>query len=763
LTNVIIYDMIIGREFNFERRSVMEYFAHKTETGKQQTIFEHLTQTAKLAEKFSVSFLKSIAYSAGLAHDIGKYAVNFQKRLDGNSIRFEHAVCGAIEYQKLAEKSKKFYEYAIAYLLAYCIVGHHTGLPDGGSRNDSPDDECTLYARLKREYAGNSDYQAYRNEISLTVPQSPELIQFLNSSGSKQEYLEQFAFFTRYIFSCLTDADFLDTEIFCNPAIDRSTKEDFEKSLLSVQEKLDSFKHETNLQKARAKIQEQAFASAQKPADISILNMPTGSGKTLCSLKISLEKIRSSEGRKKRIIYVIPFTSIIEQTAEEFEELFGEYTDILQHHSNFDFDMKQKKNDEKEKTAEEEPDTVQKMKLASENWDVPVVITTSVQFFESLYHYRSSRLRKLHNMADSIIIFDEIHTLPLGYLIPCLKGIGYLTKYLNSEAIFLSATMPDYSELFQKHLPNSQIQELVPDKSDFSYFQKCSYHWLGQTDFETIIQKTENYQSSLIIVNKKDTARALYQMLDGKKFHLSTNMTPCDRSETIQKIRTALKNKEKITVVSTSLIEAGVDLDFETVFRELAGLDSILQAGGRCNREGRRSSGDVFVFSTDMKMKGEFQTRAEVTSYLLKKYSQEITSPQCIQEYYHSLFHEYSDKLKSKTLQEFQGTNLKTLSIPFRSYAEQFKLIQDKSIGIVIDNCPETADLLTRLKSKDFTVKRALQKYTVSLHYSAFEEAFKMGILEEIEGIFRLNNPSYYDKETGIDTKKIPNDEDDIL
>ena len=173
--------------------------------------------------------------------------------------------------------------------------------------------------------------------------------------------------------------------------------------------------------------------------------MPTGSGKTLCSLKIALEKIRSSEGRKKRIIYVIPFTSIIEQTAEEFEDLFGKYTDILQHHSNFDFDMKQKQNDKKEKSAEEEPDTVQKMKLASENWDVPVVITTSVQFFESLYH--------------------------LQYLIPCLKGIGYLTKYLNSEAVFLSATMPDYSELFQKHLPNCTIQELVPDKSDFDCFQ----------------------------------------------------------------------------------------------------------------------------------------------------------------------------------------------------------------------------------------------------------------------------------------------------
>ncbi len=581
----------------------MEYFAHKTEAGEEQTIYQHLTQTAKLAEDFSVPLLKSIAHSAGLAHDIGKYAVNFQKRLDGNSIRFEHAVCGAIEYQKLAEKSKSFYEYAIAYLLAYCIAGHHTGLPDGGSRGDKPDDDCTLYARLKRKYTGDSDYQAFQKEISFDIPDCPELIQIWKNFISKKEYsefLEQFTFFTRYIFSCLTDADFLDTEKFCNPDTDRSTKEDFEKSLCKVQEKWDSFKHETSLQKARARIQAQAFALAEKSADISILNMPTGSGKTLCSLKIALEKVLASHGKKKRIIYVIPFTSIIEQTAKVFEDLFGKYTDILQHHSNYDFNMKLKQNDK------EEPDTAQKMKLASENWNVPVVVTTSVQFFESLYHYRSSRLRKLHNIADSVIIFDEIHTLPLQYLIPCLKGIGYLTKYLNSEAIFLSATMPDYSELFREHLPDCTIQELVPDKSDFSYFQKCSYHWLGQTDFETMMQKAENYQSSLIIVNKKDTARELYQMLDGKKFHLSTNMTPCDRSETIQKIRKALENQEKITVVSTSLIEAGVDLDFETVFRELAGLDSILQAGGRCNREGRRQNGNVFIFSTDMKMKGEF-------------------------------------------------------------------------------------------------------------------------------------------------------------
>ena len=321
--------------------------------------------------------------------------------------------------------------------------------------------------------------------------------------------------------------------------------------------------------------------------------MPTGSGKTLLSLRLALEMVKRSGGKLKRIIYVIPYTSIIEQTAKTFSDIIGEYADIVQHHSNFIYD-----------DTNEDDLTAAKLKKACENWDAPIVITTSVQFFESLYHYKSSRLRKLHNISESVIVFDEIHLLPIDQLQPCLKGVGHITKYLDSKALFLSATMPDYKKLFEKYIPECCINELITDKCDFKTFDKCQYINLGEQSAERIAQHASTRRSSLIVVNSRRSAREVYDSLSGNKYHLSTFMTPHDRTNTIDRIRTDLKKGRQVCVVSTSLIEAGVDLDFETVFRQLAGLDSILQAGGRCNREGKLSKGEVYFFSTQVKTSG---------------------------------------------------------------------------------------------------------------------------------------------------------------
>ena len=721
----------------------MDYIAHKTEDGREQTVLAHLTETAELAKQNAVPRMQELAYAAGLAHDIGKYSKAFQERIrNGSKQKYEHALPGALEYFKQFGKPvNQFY----AMMLMYCIAGHHTGLPDGGNTSESPDGS-TLCARLGRTgpYTGSWDYQAFRKETALSVPQDQTLfIELMQLLHDLDAFHEQFAFLTRYLFSCLTDADFINTERFCNPERERCLKCDFQSAERAVQKHLNSFHAETELQKARARLQAQAFSNAKEPSAVSILQMPVGSGKTLCSLEIALQKAVSSG--KKRIIYVIPYTSIIEQTAAEFEKRIGENTAILQHHSNYVYE------DHKEET---EPDTAGKLRLASENWDAPVIVTTSVQFFESLYHYRSSRLRKLHNLADSVIIFDEIHMLPVDMLQPCLRAIGHVTKYLNSEVIFLSATMPDYSRLFEKYAPGLPVRQLITDMSDFACFRKCRYHDLGETDPESIAEKAAQYDSSLIIVNKRRTARELYQQLGGTKFHLSTYMTPHDRSEVIAKIREKLNAEEPVTVVSTSLIEAGVDLDFKAVFRELAGLDSILQSAGRCNREGKQASGDVFIYETGEKLSGEMQVRAAITKDLLRQY-EDIESVECIRTYYDRLF-----ELRKKEIAEKNLANnvCKTtfdrktgfVSIPFRSYAESFEMIKDHTTGIIIHNSDETEKLLKQAGYGDITARRKLQQYTVSLRQYELEKAMRSGILTQTGGMLVLSDPAYYSSEIGL-------------
>ncbi len=710
-------------------------YAHLTDE-KKQTIYEHLTGVAQKAADNANDMMRSLAYTAGLTHDIGKYAIAFQKRLFGDATKYEHSVCGAIELGKLAKNNL---EVNMTYMLQFCVAGHHTGLPDGGTGADCAQGDSTLHARIKRRnlYTGEADYMSYRDEIKFSLPDYSEIIKELNRSENRNDFFEKYAFFTRYLFSCLTDADFIDTEKFYAPQTDRLLSADFEMAEAALDKRLSSFICDTPLKRARNTLQKQAIANGMREDKISILNMPTGSGKTLCSMKIALEKL--IKHKKKRIIYVIPYTSIIEQTAEIFENLFGEYADIVQHHSNYCYDT-------------DSDDTAKKLKRSTENWDAPIIITTAVQFFQSIYHYKGSGLRKLHNIADSVIVFDEVHMLPLECLQPCLRGIGYVTKYLNSEAIFLSATMPDYSAYIKKYIGECSVAELIKDTSAFSYFKKCTYSFIGKIEAEVLAMKAAQYNSSLIIVNSRKAARDIYRLLSGKKYHLSTYMTPFDRSEVIRQIRSDLQNNNRITVVSTSLVEAGVDLDFEAVFRELAGLDNILQSGGRCNREGKMESGNVYIFETEATLSDDLKIKASIVRDILDE-GKDISDGECIREYYSRLF-KYSDKLiDSNTIaNNLSGPD----NIPFRTYAENFKFIKDETISVVIDNNDETADLLSQLKSGGKNIKRKLQRYSVSLRLnSEFSKALSLGIISETEdGIFVLANNEYYNSETGFDLDK---------
>lgn len=726
----------------------MEYYAHTREDGERQTVKAHLIGVSKLAEGFSVDFLKPLAKKASYDHDTGKYALKYQWRLDDDNIKFSHAACGALEYKKFADKNDAF-----APLMEYCIAGHHTGLMDGGTGADNSDSP-TLNGTLKRadEYTGDSDYSAYATEIEFATLTQEEITppyNELRSAKDPTELIERYAFFTKYVFSCLTDADFLDIERFCNKNVERGMSGDFKMALDKLNRELSDMPSNTPLRQARSRIQQQAFDNSVNKSHISILDMPTGSGKTLCSLKLALES------GKKRIIYVIPYTSIIEQTANKFEKMFGDVLPVLQHHSNYSYDG----------GTEEEKKTAEKLKRTCENWDAPLIITTSVQFFQSIYHYKGSALRKLHNLRDSVIVFDEIHLIPTELLRPCLKAVGYITKYLNSEALFLSATMPDYSKLFDKFLPDVNYNKLVTDRTNFKYFKKCEYKDKGKTTLETIAENASRCKNALIVVNTKKTAAELYNLVQGEKYHLSANMTPAHRSRVIEVVRNKLENGEHITVVSTSLVEAGVDLDFNTVFRQLSGLDSILQAGGRCNREGKDAKGYVYVFDIDETYRkgSDLAMRINKTKGLLEKY-QDITSYDCIKEYYDGIFDFNQSRIAENSIAKYNEQSnsfdrqglMSPYSIRFRSYAMQFEYISADTISIVIDdpNDQTCHDLVETLRNGDMSVRRALQKYSVSVYMNVFKDLYSQGVLNDHgTGIFILENQSYYNNETGLNTQ----------
>ena len=710
----------------------MEYIGHTSDDGRKQLLLDHLNGTSKLCRENANEFWADIAEFVGQIHDIGKYTSGFQKRINGaENIRVEHAICGAKEVAKAPPKS-------YVPMIEYCVAGHHSGLPDGGTKVDGEEDS-TLHGRMKRK---TGDYSAYENEVKLEYPK--DNLRELFDVSNQREIIERYSFFTRYLFSCLTDADFIDTERFVTSNTDRGIDGDFQKAYEKVCEKLNSFKIETKLQESRSIIQEQVYKSVESNANVYTLNMPTGSGKTLCSIRAALKT--AIENKKKRIIYVIPYVSIIEQTAKVFEDIFGDVLPVLQHHSNYDFDD-DKNEDENEITSE-------KLKRSCENWDAKLIVTTNIQFFESLYHYKGRRLRKLHNLADSVIIFDEIHMLPIDYIQPCLRAIGYVTKYLNSTAILMSATMPNYDKFMERYMSGVKIENAVKDTSLFNVFDKCRYEYIGKCELASLAEKAQEYDNALIIVNKRKTARELYDICSGNKYHLSTYMTPLHRSEIIAKIKEDIKNGINTTVISTSLIEAGVDLDFKAVFREIAGIDNILQSGGRCNREGKMDMGDVFVFETDggnyqTKKKSDIIIRANITRNLFEEF-ENISTDKCIKEYYGRLLNYKEKKIEENTITAIMGNDLRIDGIPFRTYAESFNFIDNQVIGIVIP-CDENRGLIKELKDGKLSVKRNLQRYSASVNKDEFKELFQIGIIETLDcGVCILANTDYYKSDVGL-------------
>ena len=693
------------------------FLAHIAADGREQPLHTHLQDTAKLCAAFAAPFGgEQQGLLAGLAHDIGKYSTAFQHRLHGGA-KVDHSTAGALLCHERQQP-----------LAAFAVMGHHSGLPDGGSQGIV--DGSTFLARMERAARGEiPNFSAWEQEISLPL---------LPPSQSSEPF--DMMFFTRMLYSCLVDADYLDTEAFM---LD-TEREHAADSMKTLWDKLQPhiagwFPPQNPLNESRCTILNRCIeqGEAQAPG-LFTLTVPTGGGKTVASLAFALAHAKAHGLR--RVVYVVPYTSIIEQTAAVFRDMLGA-ENVLEHHANVLYDS----HDETDK------DNI-RMAQATENWDMPVIVTTAVQFFESLYANRSSKCRKLHNLARSVIVFDEAQMLPLPYLRPCVAAIAQLVGKYGVSAVLCTATQPALAPIFREFLPQTAPAELCPpDLYPAEVFRRVTIRQIGKLSWRELSEQLSRCEQVLCIVNSRKAAQAVFSHLprDGA-FHLSTLMYPAHRRAVLQEIRTRLAAGLPCRVVSTSLIEAGVDVDLPAVWRETAGLDSILQAAGRCNREGKRPAAEsiVTVFRSEDAPPALFQTAIESAHAVLQSHP-DPAAPEAVEAYFTELF-----DLKGRAAQD-KCTILPLIQkelLPFRTVAERFHLIDSPTRTVYIPR-GDGAALVERLQAGEHSrsLFRALGQYSVNIydaHFAALDRAGDLELLED--GAAVLRNLALYDDATGL-------------
>jgi CRISPR-associated endonuclease/helicase Cas3 len=401
--------------------------------------------------------------------------------------------------------------------------------------------------------------------------------------------------------------------------------------------------------------------------------------------------------------------------------------------------------------------TLTKLKLAAENWDIPIIVTTNVQFFESLYSNRSSRSRKLHNIAKSVIIFDETQMLPRDYIRPCLYSVSELVKNYGVSAIFCTATQPS----IEKFLPgNPKIQELAPDpQASFDFFKRVRVRNAGKISDDELVQNINVQPQALCIINTRKHARGLFEgLINEGRFHLSTFMCAAHRRETILAIRGRLRDGKPCRVVSTQIMEAGIDLDFPIGYRALSGLDSIIQAAGRVNREGKNTSGELIVFEPDSQFVKRtppyIKQNAEVARNILRRYEDPVCL-QAITEYYTLLYDLQDPKAfdRKEILDCFEKPGANDAVFDFQTASQRFKMIEENTVAVVIKYNQEVVNILEKVRYSKFPLiySREIQPYTVNIYEQEYQSLLSSGLIDIYSEVYAvLNDMAYYHDETGL-------------
>jgi CRISPR-associated endonuclease/helicase Cas3 len=667
-------------------------FAHSLvgqSPGTWEPLSSHLTAVGLRAAAFARQFgAEEAGAVVGRLHDIGKVSAEFQAYIGGNgSARGpDHSTAGAREAVKLFGSSA-------GKMLAFCIAGHHAGLADGGGM-----DPGTLEHRLSNDYAikGYAGWEEHA-DLQLKKMTTPDPLKI------KSEYRGfEKAFFIRMLFSALVDADFLETERFYFEASGERMRRGPQNTLEVLRSRLDSrlcgfTAAGGDVNRLRGDVLKHVRQQAKLPTGLFSLTVPTGGGKTLTSLAFALD--HAIHHGLERIIYVIPYTSIIEQTADIFRNVLGGGDDILEHHSAVDWGAGDQAGADGA-TDDEGREGLKKLRRDAENWDVRIVVTTAVQFFESLYAARTSACRKLHNIARSVIVLDEAQTLPLNLLLPCMAAIDTLAKGYGASVVLCTATQPALSK--QDGFPNGleHVRELAPDPRQL-YTRLKRVRVVVEpepVDDMGLAARMRDSERILCIVNSRAHARDVFAMIkdEAGARHLTTVMCPLHRRAALADIRGCLKDRKPVRLIATSLIEAGVDVDFPVVWRAITGLDSIAQAAGRCNREGVLAEGMVHVFQAAVvegrKAPQAVEQLASATREILRLHAHDPLGLDAITAYFQLVYwkkgsgeldrapHEGRDV---QILQEI-ADNASKLTIPFAAIARAFRFIPDSMAPVIV-------------------------------------------------------------------------------
>ncbi len=717
----------------------MDFYA---DGNKSQKLITHIDGVRNNASLFSKEFgCEAWGALLGDWHDLGKFMEAFQQYMLEDEQRIEHAVVGG------RYATDQFDDSYRRLALQFAITCHHTGLQNSEALRK----RLVSAAQLVQDAIKN----APNDLLNRKLPEWPEWLIPPDGTAEKKKidnWKRSLEFWIRMLHSCLVDADWLDAE---KRDPDAAKRPDFP-SINKLRDELDRYidakvsevkeNNWTPVNAQRKDVLDACRESAITNTGYFSLTVPTGGGKTLSGMSFALN--HAVENKMKRVIVVIPYTSIIEQNASVYAGVLGR-ENVIEHHSNLD----------------PEKDT-ERNQLASENWDAPIIVTTNVQFFESLYANRNSRLRKLHNISRSVIVLDEVQSLPPGLLYPILDAIRELREHYGCSVVLSTATQPALKKRKSFMSGLDEVKEIIPDAMKLSRdLARVNIEWetrrvMQYSDISERILK-ENMQRVLVVTHKRMDARVLAGLLPKDTYHLSASMCPSHRKDILEKVKELLrKESSTVRLVSTQLIEAGVDIDFPVVFRALAGIDSISQTAGRCNREGRDNGGRLIVFRAPTEPPaGILRLGKGITESLLNSSeadgvlrcvdgSLDLTSP-AIYDTYFRLFY-------SGVQLDGAGVQNARASLDFPEVAKRFRMIDSATYPLVVPYKDAYNKLeIVREKFKpsqdDF---RSLQPFIVQIYFQEFEALNKVGALGSIheKSFFYLTSPyeRLYDERFGL-------------
>lgn len=748
---------------------------------------DHLACVAQRAAGFTSKFgADGWGRAAGQLHDIGKAKTGFQARLRGNPKPEPHAAEGAkaalAHYAATAHQSP--FNAPFGQMLAFAIAGHHAGLANGIGNGGglSP-----LMERLEAAADVTPWFAPHYHRIEQSAP---PLLATL-SQGPKGKTCDPFgwAFFVRMVFSALVDADRLETEKWYVEKADETVERGWTGKISDLKRALDAHlggmkADDTPINRLRAEVLADArHAGITLSPGLFSLTVPTGGGKTLSSLAFALD--HAVKHNLDRVIYVIPFTSIVEQTAEVFRRALGDDTAILEHHSGFDAEKLDPPNDE------ENPDGSEKIRRDTENWDRPIIVTTAVQFFESLFSNQTGRCRKLHNIARSVIVLDEAQTLPLPVLRPCLAALTELSRGYGTSVVLCTATQPALTEDAGLKAPEAlvRVREIVaPGRELYTRLKRVRTERAAILSDGQLIQQFAEVDQGLIIVNNRRHARELFDKLDKTGLpgarHLTTAMTAAHRQAVLADIRLDLTSERPVRLVSTSLIEAGVDISFKAVWRAWAGLDQIAQAAGRCNRNGELGidGGRLTIFEPEQvegrKPPRELELNADIAMRVLGRNAEmDPLSPEAVTAYFAELLWTKDDghhiaaldakKVGERKIQGIMNATRESahgLNFCFADIAQAFQIIEDVMVPVIIpasikahDRDPDAVMRTLDYARSAGGIARAVQRHIVQIPQQARSKLVASGAAVVVrpnvfgDQFVRLINGDIYTTVAGLD------------